>query len=160
MCHCPTFAIVPLITQADKKIQKMYGRVKKHLRNSTLAFRVWERVYEQLTHRCGAGGRSGCGGQTRSCNLPDLCTGQTHTADRSALGLFLELSPTDVLCGPVLFPTHCAPRSQVRRPPVSLPGTPTPTPMHQSVLTPPAFTGGWRAHACSVLSRQMLPPAH
>ncbi|GFR45235.1 hypothetical protein Agub_g6633, partial [Astrephomene gubernaculifera] len=33
---------------ADKKIQKMYGRVRRHLGTSGLAFRVWERIYEEL----------------------------------------------------------------------------------------------------------------
>ncbi|KAG2486737.1 hypothetical protein HYH03_014663 [Edaphochlamys debaryana] len=35
----------------DKKVHKMYARVRKHLGNSNLAFRVWERIYEQLMGR-------------------------------------------------------------------------------------------------------------
>ena len=37
--------------QVDKKVQRMYARVKKHLGNSNLAYRVWERLYEQLVER-------------------------------------------------------------------------------------------------------------
>ncbi len=37
----------------DKKVQKIYSRVKKHLGNSNLSFRVWEKIYEQLMTRCG-----------------------------------------------------------------------------------------------------------
>ncbi|KAG2454086.1 hypothetical protein HYH02_001126 [Chlamydomonas schloesseri] len=39
------------LKDVDKKVQKMYGRVKKHLGNSNLAYRVWERLYEQLIER-------------------------------------------------------------------------------------------------------------
>ncbi|PNH11938.1 Exocyst complex component SEC3A [Tetrabaena socialis] len=42
---------------ADKKLQRMYGRVKKHMGNNNLAFRVWERIYEQLMQRRARGGR-------------------------------------------------------------------------------------------------------
>ncbi|PNW78567.1 hypothetical protein CHLRE_09g392000v5 [Chlamydomonas reinhardtii] len=39
------------LKDVDKKVQRMYARVKKHLGNSNLAYRVWERLYEQLVER-------------------------------------------------------------------------------------------------------------
>ncbi|GIL48476.1 hypothetical protein Vafri_4992 [Volvox africanus] len=43
--------IAASMKDVDKKVQKMYARVKKHLGNSNLSFRVWERIYEQLLER-------------------------------------------------------------------------------------------------------------
>jgi hypothetical protein len=37
--------------QADKKLSSMFARVRKHLGTTTLAFRVWEAIQEQLLLR-------------------------------------------------------------------------------------------------------------
>ncbi|EFJ51143.1 hypothetical protein VOLCADRAFT_120498 [Volvox carteri f. nagariensis] len=44
--------ITTTMKDVDKKVQKMYARVKKHLGNTNLSFRVWERIHEQLIERC------------------------------------------------------------------------------------------------------------
>ncbi|GLI69334.1 hypothetical protein VaNZ11_013920, partial [Volvox africanus] len=43
--------IAASMKDVDKKVQKMYARVKKHLGNSNLSFRVWERIYEKFLER-------------------------------------------------------------------------------------------------------------
>ena len=37
--------------QADRKLQSMFSRVRKHMGATTLAFRVWERIQEQILIR-------------------------------------------------------------------------------------------------------------
>jgi hypothetical protein len=57
MRRCPTFlsvlqSYIPFFTRkVDKKLARMYARVRKHLGASSLAFRVWDRLYEQLMAR-------------------------------------------------------------------------------------------------------------
>ncbi len=41
----------PLLHQAEKKLQRMFARVRKHLGASSLAFKVWTLIQDQLVMR-------------------------------------------------------------------------------------------------------------